>query len=877
MPLKNRSRVIRGVALASVAMAASLAMSPAWALGLGRLSVQSALGEPLRAEIDITSIAADEASGLRARVASPDAYRAAGVDFNAALEGAQVVLARRADGRSFLRIQGERAMSEPFVDVILDLSWATGRLTREYTMLIDPASRNVAAAPAPQAAPAIAAPPPVATAQAPAPAPRPAARPPAPAAAPTAPPPVAERRPAPPSAPTPAPASGSDQYRVRRGDTLSRIAAAKSLRGVSLDQMLVALYRSNSQAFIDNNMNRLRSGVMLTVPSAEEASGLPPAEAKQVIQAQAADFDAYRQRLAGRVPAVADAGSGRVATGKVQTQIEDRKTATAPVSPDKLTLSRGAGAASSPEEARIASDAERKAADARVAELARNVKELRDLTASGVGSGAAAPASAPGVTVPTPPAVAATPAPAAASEAASAAPPLAVAPAASPVAPKPKMQPAPAPKPAAQGFSAWLDSPYVLPAAGALAIVLLGVGGMAYSRRKRGSASETSFMESRMQADSFFGASGGKRVDTRDAGASGSSVSPSSLNYSLSQLDAIGDVDPVAEADVYLAYGRDLQAEEILKEALRSDGKRLAIRTKLLEVYAKRADAKAYEMQAREVRDLTEGQGEDWAKVQEGGRSLDAENPLYLAGTDGLQSPAGAVVQPEMDGTIPSALSRPDTQPPELIAPRTVIEPGRVNDPHDLDLDLSSDSSSGLSGIETTERMALGGMEQTQPLSLDDMQPPAEPSPRGMSLDFDLDSGAGAPAQSPSFSSPPTAPSTFSPTGPSAFSPPAPPASAPPSFDFGELSLDLPAGEMEPTMPLGLDNRATVPDPLTPAPLDTPEAIEAHEALGRKLELADEFRRIGDLEGARDLLEEVIARAEGATRARAESMLRDLE
>ncbi len=842
-------------------------MSPSWALGLGRLSVQSALGEPLRAEIDVTSLAAEEASSLRARVASPDTYRAAGVDFNAALEGAQVILARRPDGRAFLRIQGERAMSEPFVDVILDLSWATGRLTREYTMLIDPASRAVAAASAPQAAPAIAAPPPAA--MAPAPAPRPAARTPAPAPAP-APPPVAERRPAPAPAPTaapgPAPTSGTDGYRVRRGDTLSRIAAAKSPRGVSLDQMLVALYRNNPQAFIDDNMNRLRSGVMLTVPSAEEASGLPPAEAKQVIQAQAADFDAYRQRLAGRVPAVADAGSGRVATGKVQTQVEDRKTAAAP-SPDKLTLSRGAAGASAPEEARIASDAERKAADARVAELSRNVKELRDLTASGVPGGAAAVASAPGVTIPTPPAVA-PPAPAPASEAASAAPPVAAAPAASPVAPKPKMQPAPAPKPVTDGFSAWLDSPYVLPAAGALAIVLLGVGGMAYSRRKRGSPSETSFMESRMQADSFFGASGGKRVDTRDAAASGSSVSPSSLNYSLSQLDAIGDVDPVAEADVYLAYGRDLQAEEILKEALRSDGKRLAIRTKLLEVYAKRADAKAYEVQAREVRDLTEGQGEDWAKVQESGRQLDADNPLYLAGTDGLQSPAGAVVQPEMDGTIPSALSRPDTQPPELIAPRTVIEPGRVSDPNNLDLDLSSDSTSGLSGAETTERMSLGGMEQTQPLSLEAMKS-SEAAPRGMSLDFDLDSGAGAPAQAPSFPAAPTAPSAFSPAAPA--------ASGPPSFDFGELSLDLPGHEMDPTMPVGLDNRATVPDPLTPAPRDTPEAIEADEALGRKLELADEFRRIGDLEGARDLLDEVIARADGPMRARAESMLRDLE
>ena len=74
-------------------------------------------------------------------------------------------------------------------------------------------------------------------------------------------------------------------------------------------------------------------------------------------------------------------------------------------------------------------------------------------------------------------------------------------------------------------------------------------------------------MESRIQPDSFFGASGGQRIDT--ANSEMTSTGGSSMAYSPSQLDAGGDVDPVAEADVYLAYGRDLQAEEILKEAIR--------------------------------------------------------------------------------------------------------------------------------------------------------------------------------------------------------------------------------------------------------------------------------------------------------------------
>ncbi len=134
----------------SVAAAALiLATSGSWALGLGRMAVQSALGESLRAEIDVTSITPEEASSLRVRIAPPEAYRAAGVDYGLVLSGTQVTLARRADGRPYLRIVSDRVVQEPFVDVILELSWASGRLVREYTMLLDPPTARTAAAPAP--------------------------------------------------------------------------------------------------------------------------------------------------------------------------------------------------------------------------------------------------------------------------------------------------------------------------------------------------------------------------------------------------------------------------------------------------------------------------------------------------------------------------------------------------------------------------------------------------------------------------------------------------------------------------------------------------------------------------------------------------------
>ncbi|MBN8488322.1 MAG: hypothetical protein J0M20_11445, partial [Burkholderiales bacterium] len=156
--MKTTTTTSAGLAFSSLAIAAWLALSASAAhgLGLGRLNVRSSLGEPLRAEIDINSITPEESDSLRAALASPEAFRAAGVDMNPALQGVQVTLVRGTDGRPVLRMTGDRAVSEPFLDLILDLSWASGRLQRSYTLLIDPPIKP-APAPAPQTAPVISA------------------------------------------------------------------------------------------------------------------------------------------------------------------------------------------------------------------------------------------------------------------------------------------------------------------------------------------------------------------------------------------------------------------------------------------------------------------------------------------------------------------------------------------------------------------------------------------------------------------------------------------------------------------------------------------------------------------------------------------------
>ncbi|MEO5735417.1 MAG: hypothetical protein ABIN96_05580, partial [Rubrivivax sp.] len=157
--MKHRSNVVAArFALRGVAVAvACLLAGHASALGLGRLSVNSALGETLKAEIDITSITPEEAASLVLRVAPPEAYRAAGVEYNPVLPSAKVQLLRRPDGRSVLRLSSDRAVLEPFVDVIIEANWSSGRLVRDYTMLFDPPAARTAQAAAPAAAPVVSA------------------------------------------------------------------------------------------------------------------------------------------------------------------------------------------------------------------------------------------------------------------------------------------------------------------------------------------------------------------------------------------------------------------------------------------------------------------------------------------------------------------------------------------------------------------------------------------------------------------------------------------------------------------------------------------------------------------------------------------------
>ncbi len=699
--------------------------------------------------------------------------------------------------------------------------------------------------------------------------------------------------------------TGEKQLTVKSGDTAGRIAALNKPAGVSLDQMLVALLRSNPGAFIGGNVNRVKSGAVLDIPGAQAASAISGSDASQTILAQSKDFNAFRRKLAGNAPTTQVDGADRQAGGKVQAKVEDRTPAGA--APDKLTLSKGQvqGKPASAGEEKIARDKEAKAAASRIAELSKNIADLNKLNAApGAASATSPPPAAtvtPGITAPAPsglPAPAAAPAvlassatpaspqlaasgtPAAnapgtgegsaasavapASAASSVAAPVSVATpvaaasqpvaAASAAAPATVKQPvAPAVTPTAEPglMDQLLENPLVLPGVAALLALLAGFGFYRYRQNNRKGQVDSSFLESRLQPDSFFGASGGQRIDTSE-----SNVSGSSMAYTSSQLDAAGDVDPVAEADVYLAYGRDLQAEEILKEALRSHPARVAIHAKLLEIYAKRQDSNAFESVAMEAFKLTQGYGPEWAYIAEAGRELDPANPMYQAnGTPAAnvrahEAPIGAVAAASglpADAAPPPLRSVDldldfslDDQPHAATAPAAIS----VSSPYEqTPAALSQDKDSALPASLTNLNLDLGNA--SRPGVSEPPHPLVSKMPASEEIDFA--------SKSMDFN-----PESFTRPLPLTATRAQPAASADSGmleFDMSSLSLDLGPSTLAPT----------------PATAD-----EGQDPLEIKFLLAEEFRALGDSDGARSLADEVLVKASGPLKAKVQAFLSTL-
>jgi len=953
----KRKNIFNALLVAGLLVLTPLAADAA---GLGKLKVISALGQPLRAEIDLISVPKDEVDLITARVAASDAYKRHNIEQQEGLTNVRFAVEKRPNGEPYLKVTSTQAFNEPFLDLLIQLDWPSGRLLREYTILLDPPGFQdkpiapVVSAPVAQFEPAVK--------------PAPSAEQPAPMEAQPEPSKlerkfgkaakhgkkikaqkpetIVKAQPVtPPRQLTPAeqtfPRFESDQspaqtaspagqatitpvaavkptpqeYKIKQGDSLSKVAREMKPEGYSLEQMMVALYERNKRAFDGNNMNRIKTGQILRMPEKSELDATSQSAAVREIKVQAADWNAYRQKLAGTVAEqqAAKQEAKPEATGKITAKAEDKGAKPQAPEQDVLKLSRGEtagkgkGAAGKGGEAdakvlqdklmaaqddAVAKEKALKEANSRIADLDKNVKEMQalldlkskqmaELEKQAKAKPVAVPPPVAKVEAPKPVPVTPEVKPEPAKQATTAAAPekpveeplvKAVPDQSKPVAQPVQKKPVPAapkakaPEPETSFMDTVMSNPLYLGGSAAAVVGALFAALWALGRRRKKSLAsfEDSIMTSGggdLKTNTVFGNTAGGQIDTGDTSFL--------TDFSQAGMGAIdtNDVDPIAEAEVYMAYGRDAQAEEILKEAMSKDPNRHEIQLKLLEIYAGRKNTAAFETLAAELYAATSGQGPEWEKAAELGRSIDAGNPLYAVPEGGGEGMAAV-------GTAAAAVA---------VAP-------------DLDFNLDIDIQGGVGHTSAKPKPADEDFGDT--LDFDLNTPPVAgtaPGPavedtQGMAtLDFNLDTiipqavekHAEAPAQARDF-------------GKDNLAFDIPELSAPTTtklqgqeedtlaLDFN-FNLDHEASASgtvkqateEPMMPdldlsgidLNLGKSAPQMEHLGGLPLDAATTLAGGstvwEEASTKLDLARAYLEMGDKEGAREILQEVVA--EGGT------------
>jgi pilus assembly protein FimV len=502
-----------------------------------------------------------------------------------------------------------------------------------------------------------------------------------------------------------------------------------------------------------------------------------------------------------------------------------------------------------------ARELEKTAADLRKLIEIRNqqLAELEKRAAAAQAAPPVAPVAKPAVQPPPKPAVETPPKPAveAPKPAAEAPPKPAVeAPKPAPMKPKPAAKPRPAPPPPAVEPSLideYLRDPVMLGGLGGVGLLLIGYAAYAWRKKKRAARSQFN--------EALLGVSVGGGTDLSNAAAAQAEEAAAAA--------ASEEVDPLAEADVFMAYGRDAQAEEILSEALQKGAGGSAIYAKLLQIYAKRHDTKQFEAAALTLKGLVNGEGTEWDKAMALGRSIDPDNALYGRGeTAAGASEADLSDAPEVDFDLDAI-----TGSGQMAAGATTPPPV------DFDIDTTSSGVRRAAEIDMTLDFDLGGVTTEEPTAAEPAPPEggAEPAAERGGIDFDL--GGTTTERHAS-------------------------ADAAPGIDAAQTAPPDSAGGPESGMSLEFEGGEAAPRAQEPAPasvdtvlstisfeLEEPDSAGTNAAgaaaqadeVATKLHLAKAFEEIGDNDSARELLNEVVKEGNPAQQAQAQQMLASLE
>ena len=642
---QRRTSLSKLLPVALSAMLAILPLSQANAVALGEASVRSALGQKLDAVIDITSISAAESESLAVRLAPASMFTDAGLDYGALQRSLRLSVEKKGD-RTSIRLSSELPVSDPFLMLLIEVNAAGNRTVRQYALLLDPPAIEQDAQQAAATVPSTILP----DTQSPAPSPASTKQD---------------------KTKIPGQSLASLTRIVRSGDTLAKLARDTLPPGATLEQGLLAYLQANPRAFEGKNIHRMKTGSVLRVPDDQAVADIPADQARREVALQTADYRRYRNMLARSAvqPAdkfaqsgATDAPGNRSSSGKVS--VQEAKPGSADNAHDQLKLEPAAqdkpGAGEQQESqhrelAQIANDKALADANSRIAELEKNIGQMQqqlairnqtladtqqraDQSVSGTQSAQDA------------------------------------APAKSPETPKPRAaKVAPTPPPEEEGVVAQLfrlsdqltSDPLSLP--GSLGILSAGILMLWLRARLKKRQQPAIRIEPKSETQSVFAQAGGRNVDTSN------SVFHSNFVPSVSQLDA-NEVDAIAEADVYIAYGRDEQAEEILLDALKHHPERHALRVKLLEIYLARKDTQKFGAVAAELLVMTHGQGHEWTQASLMGQQLDPGNLLY-GGPPASVTVMGAAPTNAVPNAAPKAAAFAPATSPASAAPAKDAQP----------------------------------------------------------------------------------------------------------------------------------------------------------------------------------------------------------
>lgn len=594
-----------------------------YALGLGEIDMQSALNQPMSAVISLTSAAGTDLSKVKVSLASREAHQRAGLSRARILSDFRFKVETGSNGQPVIHITSYDAIHEPFLEFLLQLEWSNGRLLRQYTVLVDPPVTIPAAVPTP-AAPVARAPAPV-TYEAPAP-------------AATRPVTTAPAR----SVTVPAASPAASSYGpIRRSDTLWSIA--KQLRpdeSITMEQMMLALQRANPNAFMNDNINHMKAGVTLKVPDRSDIVALSAREARAEARRQYTEWKAARDGVPQALPepeveTVADAGAEESVTAD---SAEPDTVTEAPVTtearlqlmaPEDIAV-EGTATAGDPGTAAATSDdagtlsqqlalvseeaeANRAQADelqSRVEELEQQIvtmKRLLELKNDELASMQQQAMSEPATEIEAAPiaepVAEATPEPAAASPAE-----------------------AEATSEASRGIvNRLMDNPLL---AGLGVLVAMVLGGILWASTRQ--KNNHGLFDEEMTFDDQLARAGDTEPETPAPVVADTEVyeSPVPEPAPPARQPATAG-DPLTEADVYLAYGRIQQAEDVLQTALQNTPNDRLLRGKLLEVYHQAGNAAAFASLAGEYRDSVTEDDSEWPRIAAMGRELSPDNELF--------------------------------------------------------------------------------------------------------------------------------------------------------------------------------------------------------------------------------------------------------